>query len=72
VGKDCSIVANPRGGLQTTCLSVPWDALIVACSSPIGFPLAKVETFSIYSLILLVVLLVSLVTSLCLVGNLMF
>jgi Na+-transporting NADH:ubiquinone oxidoreductase subunit NqrC len=42
--------------------------LIVA--TLIGFPLAKVEAVSIYSLILSVVLLVSLVTGLCLVGNL--
>jgi hypothetical protein len=50
-----------------TCLSVPIDTLKVACLSLISFPLAKVEAVSIYSLILSMALLVSLVTSLCLV-----
>jgi hypothetical protein len=63
---------TPRSGLQMMCLSVPRDTLKVACASLIGFPPAKVEAVSIYSLILSVVLLVSLITSLCLVCNSLF
>jgi hypothetical protein len=44
---------NIRGHVTSTrrtlmCLSVPGDALIVSCSSLIGFPLANVEGVSIY------------------------
>jgi hypothetical protein len=58
--------------LMLMCLSVLRDVLKVAGLSLIGFPLAKVEAVSIYSLILSMISLISLVTSLCLVHDSVF